>query len=62
MVDNVLMVLEGRNRKLQAQLETEMQGAAEVLDFEKAALIRDQVHALEKTLEKQVVVSNIDRV
>ena len=61
MVDNVLMVLEGRNRKLQAQLETEMQGAAEVLDFEKTALIRDQVHALEKTLEKQVVVSNIDR-
>ena len=61
MVNNVLMVLQGRNRKLQVQLETEMQKAAEMLDFEKAALVRDQVHALVKTLEKQVVVSNIDR-
>jgi excinuclease ABC subunit C len=61
MVDNVIMVLEGKNRKLQAQLKTEMQRSAEVLEFEKAALIRDQVHALAKTLEKQVVVSNLDR-
>jgi excinuclease ABC subunit C len=61
MVDNVLMVLQGKNRKLQVQLETEMQRAAEILEFEKAALVRDQVHALVKTLEKQVVVSNLDR-
>ena len=61
MVDNVLMVLEGRNRQLQAQLENEMQQASEALEFEKAALIRDQLQALAKTLEKQVMVSNIDR-
>jgi len=61
MVDNVLMILQGKNRKLQVQLETEMQRAAEILEFEKAALVRDQVHALVKTLEKQVVVSNLDR-
>jgi len=61
MVDNVLMVLEGRNRQLRVQLEAEMQRASEALEFEKAALVRDQLQALVKTLEKQVVVSNLDR-
>ncbi len=61
MVTTILMVLEGRNRQLRAQLETEMQRAAETLEFEKAALVRDNLQALAKTLEKQVVVSNLDR-
>ena len=61
MVDNVLMVLEGRNRQLRAQLENEMQRASAALEFEKAALVRDQLQALLKTLEKQVMVSNLDR-
>ncbi len=61
MVDNVIMILEGRNRQLRAQLEIQMQQASDGLDFEKAALVRDQLKALEKTLEKQVVVRNIDR-
>jgi excinuclease ABC subunit C len=61
MVANVLMILEGRNRQLRTQLATEMQRASEALEFEKAALVRDQLHALVTTLEKQVVVSNLDR-
>ena len=61
MVENVLMILEGRNRQLRVQLDDEMQRASDALEFEKAAFVRDQLHALEKTLEKQVVVSNLDR-
>jgi excinuclease ABC subunit C len=61
MVNNVLMILEGKNRQLRAHLEAEMQRASEALEFEKAALVRDQLQALAKTLEKQVVVSNLDR-
>ena len=61
MVDNVLLILEGRNRQLRVQLETGMRQASKTLDFEKAAFIRDQLQALAKTLEKQVVVSNLDR-
>lgn len=61
MVSNVLMILEGRNRQLRTQLEAEMQRASAALEFEKAALVRDQLQALVKTLEKQVVVSNLDR-
>jgi excinuclease ABC subunit C len=61
MVDNVLLILEGRNRQLRSQLENEMQRASAELEFEKAALVRDQLQALAKTLERQVVVSNLDR-
>lgn len=60
MVDNVIMILEGRSRQLRVRLETEMQKASDALEFEKAALVRDQLKALEKTLEKQVVARNID--
>jgi excinuclease ABC subunit C len=61
MVDNVLLILEGRNRQLRTQLEAEMRQAADAMQFEKAALARDQLQALVKTLERQVVVSNLDR-
>jgi len=61
MVENVLLILEGKNRQLKDQLETEMQWSSRNLEFEKAALLRDQLQALAKTLEKQVVVSNFDR-
>lgn len=61
MVDNVVMILEGRSRQLRTQLQAEMQQASETLEFERAAVVRDQLQALTKTLEKQVVVSNMNR-
>ncbi|MGB4131221.1 MAG: excinuclease ABC subunit UvrC, partial [Tepidanaerobacteraceae bacterium] len=39
------------------QLKDRMQEAAEKLDFERAAVLRNQISALEKVLEKQKVVS-----
>ena len=51
------MVLEGRNRSLLRDLKKEMGTAAEQLHFERAAEIRDQITALSKTLEKQIVAS-----
>lgn len=54
-VKKIIMLLEGRNRDLIQSLQKQMQEAAELLDFEKAALLRDQVAALSKTLEKQVI-------
>jgi len=60
-VDSVLLVLEGRNRQLRDTLKTEMQRASQGLDFEKAVIFRDQLQALNKTLEKQVVASNRDK-
>ncbi len=60
-LNKVLLVLEGRNRQLRDQLKTDMQKASKNMDFEMAAIFRDQLQALNKTLEKQVVVSNRDQ-
>ncbi len=57
MVDKVVMFLEGRNRSLRNDLYQAMQEAAQRCAFEEAAVIRDQINALNKTLEKQIVVS-----
>ncbi len=58
MVAKVIMFLEGRNRQLTRQMKDEMMKAAELQEFEKAALLRDRIGALDKTLEKQIVLSH----
>ncbi|MDH6678911.1 excinuclease ABC subunit C [Rhodococcus sp. LBL1] len=55
-VEDFCDFLSGRTDRLVRQLETRMQAAAEDLDFETAARLRDDVGALKKALEKQAVV------
>ena len=57
MVKQVRLFLEGRNTELVGALKKDMAEAAARLDFEKAAEIRDRVHAIQKTVERQHVVS-----
>jgi len=54
-VNNIILLLEGRNRDLKGQLQKQMKNASVSLEFEKAATIRDQISALSRTLEKQVI-------
>ncbi len=54
-VGKIIMLLEGRNRDLLGTLKNQMLTASETLDFEKAAEVRDQMYALSRTLEKQVI-------
>lgn len=54
-VNKVIMLLEGKNHTLVHTLKNQMLAASEDLDFEKAALLRDQISALTRTLEKQVI-------
>jgi excinuclease ABC subunit C len=56
-VQQVRLFLEGRNQELTAQLRRKMVEAGEHLEFERAAGIRDQIRAIEKTVERQHVVS-----
>ncbi len=56
-VKNIIMFLEGKQETLIKELKNKMQEAAENLNFEKAAIFRNQVLALEKVLEKQKIVS-----
>lgn len=53
----VEQVLKGKEDVLINTLRSSMASAAEELDFERAASIRDQIQALEHTLEKQKVLS-----
>jgi excinuclease ABC subunit C len=49
------MVLEGRTQDATARLGTEMDRAAEKLDFERAAMLRDQLGALTDVQARQVM-------
>lgn len=53
LVNEALLFLEGKNDQLLRILRQRMSRAAEELHFEDAARIRDQIQAVEKTLEKQ---------
>jgi len=57
-VEEAVLFLKGRTRDLQERLHAEMQRAAAALEFERAAVYRDRLAAVETTLEKQRVVSS----
>lgn len=56
-VREVVLFLEGRQEDLIKRLRQRMETAAEDLEFEKAAELRDQLLAVEKIVERQKVVS-----
>lgn len=55
-VQPVIELLSGRTTDLICDLESKMLEAAEALDFEQAALLRDQKQAVERTVEQQSAV------
>lgn len=55
-VDGFMRFMSGDTRQLVRSLETEMADAAERLDFERAARLRDDLHAVHQVMEKQSVV------
>ncbi len=56
MLKRVELLLSGRSRELVQQLEGEMRADSDALRFEQAAALRDQIRAIEKTVERQAVV------
>ena len=55
-VQKVCELLQGRAEPLLDEMRREMDAAAEALEFERAALLRDQIRAVERTVERQAVV------
>ncbi|WP_448850812.1 excinuclease ABC subunit UvrC [Corynebacterium sp. 335C] len=55
-VDGFMRFMSGDTRQLTRSLETEMTEAAEQLDFERAARLRDDLQAVHRVMEKQSVV------
>jgi excinuclease ABC subunit C len=56
-VDEVILFFKGKNKALTDALRQRMKDAAGRLDFETAAKYRDRLAAIERTLERQHVVS-----
>ncbi|GAJ18837.1 unnamed protein product, partial [marine sediment metagenome] len=51
--------LEGKQERVVQELESKMEKAAEALDFEKAALIRDQIQAVNRVVEGQRIATTV---
>jgi len=58
MIDDLCQFLMGRTEPIVSRLQTEMDKASQSLNFEKAALIRDRIRAIESVVEKQKVISS----
>ena len=56
-IDDLCQFLSGRTEPILSRLQEEMQVAANELQFERAAALRDQVNAIEKVVERQKIVS-----
>ena len=54
-VEGAVAFLKGRAQEVVKRLEEEMEAAAERLEFERAAVLRDRLFAVQKTLEAQMV-------
>jgi len=57
LIDQVCLFLEGKTDKILKELRLAMTKAAEELQFERAAKLRDQIQAVEQVIERQKVVS-----
>ena len=57
-IDGARMFLEGRGDEIIGTLEEEMDQASEAWNFERAAELRDRLHAVRHVLERQKIVSN----
>ena len=58
-IRQVILFLEGKQEKVVQGLESQMNKAAEALEFEKAALIRDQIQAIHKVIEGQRIAATV---
>ena len=57
-IDDLCSFLQGRTEPVINRLRQEMEAAAENLNFERAAQIRDQLGAIDRVVEKQRVISS----
>src|SRR6266581_3679515 len=56
-IKQVILFLEGKHDEVLKTLQEKMQAAAENLNFEEAARMRDRIQAVERVLEKQRIIS-----
>lgn len=57
-VDDVMMFLAGKDKELVARLQARMLARADAEDFENAAMLRDSIAAVQRTLARQDIVQD----
>jgi excinuclease ABC subunit C len=58
-IRQVVLFLEGKQERVVKKLKTQMERAAEKMDFEKAARLRDQIQAVEQVVEGQRIAARV---
>jgi len=58
-VKQVILFLEGKQERIVRELKDKMNKAAESLDFEKAALVRDQIQSIKRVIEGQRIATTV---
>jgi excinuclease ABC subunit C len=56
-VNEAILFLKGRTPDLIRKFKKQMEAAAQIQEFEKAARLRDKIYSLERTVEKQIAVT-----
>ena len=54
-IEDVILFLEGRSDDVLRRLKQQMNAAAERMEYERAAQVRDQLRSIERTVERQMV-------
>ncbi len=54
-IEDVILFLEGKSDDVMRRLRQQMQAAAERMEYERAAQVRDQLRSIERTVERQMV-------
>ena len=58
LISELCAFLDGRTDPIVSRMQTDMVRASEELNFEKAAVLRDQLQSIERVVEKQKVISS----
>ena len=58
MIDDLCKFLEGRTDPITSRLKKAMAEASDSLDYEKAAVYRDQIQAIDRVVERQKIISD----
>jgi excinuclease ABC subunit C len=60
MIGDLGKFLKGHTDPILQRLKNDMSSSSHKMDFEKAAILRDQIHAIEKVVERQKIISSSD--
>ncbi len=58
-IKQVILFLEGKQERVVKELESKMNRVAEALEFEKAALLRDQIQGIHRVIEGQRIATRV---